>query len=38
MMEGYTNLNMPGNPLEGLEALRDRITRLIQTHEANKKP
>lgn len=33
MIEGYTALNMPGDPLDGIKHLRDRLTTIINTHE-----
>lgn len=33
MIEGYTDLDMPGNPLDGIKHLRDRLNQLIKKHE-----
>lgn len=38
MIEGYTALNLPGDPRAGLKKLRDRINTLITKHEAKHAP
>lgn len=34
MLEGYANLSMPGDPLEALVDLRDRLSKIINKYEA----
>lgn len=34
MIEGYAALAMPGNPLEAIVSLRDRLNKLIHKYEA----
>ena len=37
MLCGYTDLEMPGNPLQQLYALRDQLNAIIEVHERRQK-
>jgi hypothetical protein len=38
MIEGYVDLKLPGNPVDRLTKMRDRINRLIERYEPKREP